>query len=108
MIVQYPTEFSQWLYALDYALYPVREVAIIGDSYDKRTQLLKQAVWSKYRPDVIMASSEFPPPAGSPFLLENRPQFNGLPTAFVCEGFVCQHPVNDVELLTNQLDTLPE
>jgi uncharacterized protein YyaL (SSP411 family) len=107
VIVKYPTAFSQWLYALDFALHPIREVAIIGDPNDLRTQSLVQTLWSQYRPDVIAAISESPPSPGAPALLENRPQTNMAPTAYVCEGFVCQRPVNEVDQFREQLEDFP-
>ena len=107
MIIQYPTSFSQWLYALDFALHPIREVAILGDTEDQRTQSLVQTLWSRYRPDIIAAISPSPPPPGIPALLDNRPLLNGAPTAYVCEGFVCQQPVNGVDQFKEQLDNFP-
>jgi uncharacterized protein YyaL (SSP411 family) len=106
-VYQHPTAFSQWLYALDFALHPIREVAILGDPEDQRTQSLIQTLWSRYRPDVIAAISQSPPPIGVPVLLDNRPLLNDAPTAYVCEGFVCQQPVNDADQFREQLDNLP-
>ena len=42
-------------------------------------------------------------PAASVPLLEGRPLIAGLPTAYVCEGFVCRAPVTDPEELAAQL-----
>jgi uncharacterized protein YyaL (SSP411 family) len=103
-IYQHPTGFSQWLYALDFALHPTREIAILGNIDDSRTQSLVKTLWSQYRPDVIAAISQAPPPIGGPALLDNRPLVNGAPTAYVCEGFVCKQPVNDVDQFKRQLD----
>jgi hypothetical protein len=36
-------------------------------------------------------------------LLEGREQVNGRPTAYVCQNYVCQLPVNEPEELANQL-----
>jgi uncharacterized protein YyaL (SSP411 family) len=102
---RYPTAFSQWLCALDFALFPVREVAILGDYHDDHTQALVTVLWSKYRPDIVAAISTSPPPEESPKLLTNRPLMNEMPTAYVCQGFVCQQPVNDVEEFIAQLDS---
>ena len=105
-VYQHPTAFSQWLYALDFALHPTREVAILGDINDDRTQSLVETLWSRYRPDVIAAISRSPPPIGVPALLENRPLLNGAPTAYVCEGFVCKQPVNEVDQFKRLLDEM--
>ena len=103
-VYQHPTSFSQWLYAMDFALHPIREIAILGEVDDDRTQSFVEVLWSRYRPDVIVAISQVPPPIGGPMLLDNRPLLNGAPTAYVCQGFVCKQPVNDVDQFKRQLD----
>jgi uncharacterized protein YyaL (SSP411 family) len=101
---KYPTAFSQWLCAMDFALNPIREIAIVGDAQDDRTQSLIESLWSQYRPDVIAAISAAPSTNGKPALLANRPLINDAPTAYVCQGFVCKQPVNDVEQFELQLE----
>ncbi len=101
--VEYPTAFCNWLCAIDFALYPIREVAIIGDLQDSRTTELIDYLWSGYRPDVIAAISPTPSPVGGPALLKDRPLLNDSPTAYVCQGLFCQQPVNDVSDFESQL-----
>ena len=56
-----------------------------------------------YRPNSVLAGSEYPPPATAPPLLLDRPPKDGKPTAYVCENFVCMQPVNSPEALLEQL-----
>lgn len=102
--VRYPTGFGKWLCAIDLALSPIQEIAIIGDLDDPQTQSLINAVWSSFRPYTIVAASEFPPPENAPALVHDRPLLNQQPTAYVCENFVCQRPVTSVEDLLSQLN----
>jgi uncharacterized protein YyaL (SSP411 family) len=102
-IVKYPTAFSQWLCAFDFAMHPIREIAIIGDAEDRRTQSLVEILWSQYRPDIIAASSNLPLGASGPELLNHRSMLNGAPTAYICEGFVCKQPINDAAQFEIQL-----
>ena len=37
-------------------------------------------------------------------LLEDKDMRNGVPTAFVCQNYVCQQPVIDAESLAQQLE----
>ncbi len=104
---RYPTAFAQWLSALDFALNPVHEIAILGDADSPETQALVDVVWQHYRPHSIVAISPAPAQPGSPPLLNERGLLNNHPTAFVCEGFVCQQPVNTPEDLANQLGDIP-
>jgi uncharacterized protein YyaL (SSP411 family) len=91
--IRYPTAFAKWLCAADFALGPTRQVAIIGDSADTKTQSLLSTLWNVFNPRQISAISKFPPIPGAPLLLNDRPIINGQPTAYVCLGFVCQQPV---------------
>jgi uncharacterized protein YyaL (SSP411 family) len=103
LAARYPSAFAQWLCALDFALGPTHEVAIIGDFSDSATLNLLDPLWSKFHPRLVMAISPSPPFAGSPALVSDRSLLNGKPTAYVCQGFVCQLPVNDPHVMISQL-----
>jgi uncharacterized protein YyaL (SSP411 family) len=99
----YPTAFGKWLCAIDFAIFPIREVAIIGDLQDSRTTKLIESLWSSYRPDVLAAFSSTASPTEGPALLKDRPLLNDAPTAYICQGLVCKQPVNSVVEFENQL-----
>jgi uncharacterized protein YyaL (SSP411 family) len=103
MMLHYPSAFAQWWCAADFALGPVNEVAILGDLKDPATKSLLQPLWQAYHPRLVLAASPHPPAAGSPALLSERTLLNGKPTAYVCQGFVCQKPVNSLEEMLAQL-----
>jgi uncharacterized protein YyaL (SSP411 family) len=103
MMVRYPSSFAQWLCAADFALGPVQEVAILGDLADPATQSLLQPLWHGFYPHMVLAASPYPPPSGSPALLNDRPLLNGKPTSYVCQDSVCQTPVNDPEAMLAEL-----
>ena len=103
MMLRYPSAFAQWWCAADFALGPGYELAVLGDPDDVATQALLQPLWRDYHPRLVLAASAYPPQAGSPALLNDRPLLNGKPTAYVCQGFVCQLPVNKPEEMLAQL-----
>ena len=108
LTVRYPTAFSRWLSAANLSLEQVKQVAIIGDSSDKRTMALLNEVRATFQPNLVIACASYPPSKGSPSLLADRTMLEGKPTAYVCEGFVCRKPVTEPEelriLLNNNLD----
>ncbi len=103
---RYPLGFSHWLSALDFYFGPSQEVAIIGDPGDAASLALSQAVCHRFRPNTVVAAtalsnvnsfSELP-------LFKDRPQVEGLPTAYVCRNFNCFPPVTNPEALEKLLD----
>jgi hypothetical protein len=96
-LLSYPSAYPQWLSAADFALGPVSEVAILGDLADPATQCLLQPLWRGFHPRLVLAVSPYPPPTASPAMLSDRPLLNDEPTAYVCQDFICQQPVNDPE-----------
>jgi uncharacterized protein YyaL (SSP411 family) len=101
--LRYPTGFGMWLCAIDFAVGPVHEVAILTPPEHQQLPELIRALWNDYRPRSLAAIANFPPPANAPPLLNQRPLLNEKPTAYVCQNFVCQRPVNDPQSLLEQL-----
>ncbi len=101
-----PTGFGHALCALDFAVGPVKEVAIVGDPGDDDTIVLVGVVRERFRPNVVLAVSA-PGDADAAEaipLLRDRPQMDGKATAYVCERFACKLPVTDPADLRSQLD----
>lgn len=105
-MLRYPTAFAQWLCAADFAVGPTYEVAIMGDAQHAETKELLNTLWKTFRPRQVTAISNYPPDKDAPALLKDRPLLNGLPTAYVCQGFVCLQPVNSSTEMESQLDRL--
>jgi uncharacterized protein YyaL (SSP411 family) len=102
-MLRYPTAFAQWLCAADFAVGPTREVAIIGDAQHTETKSLLSTLWKTFRPRQVTAISNYPPEPDAPALLKDRPLLKDLPTAYVCQGFVCLQPVNSPAEMESQL-----
>ena len=101
--VKHPTAFGEWLQAVDFALGPVRQVAIVEPTSSHGKNPLLRQLWSQYRPRLVAASASLPLPEHSPVLLLDRPLIEDQPTAYVCQGFTCKLPVTDPTALEDQL-----
>ncbi len=92
-----PDAFAHLLRALDFHLFPTKEVALIGDDLSELATLVR----SGYRPHQVLAGG--PEGGAAPPLLSNRPALDGTPTAYVCERFACQAPVTAAQQLADLL-----
>ena len=99
---RYPTGFAQWLGAMDLALAPALEIAIVGDPASPGARALLAEVRSGYRPNLVVALAADGAPSAVP-LLHDRPAIDGRPSAYVCRGFACRLPVTDPAALRDEL-----
>jgi uncharacterized protein len=101
LMVRHPTSFAMWLQALDFASGPVQQVAVIGAPRSPETQALLDVLWKEYRSRLVAAAG--PGGTDTPELLQERGMLQGKPTAYVCQNFTCNMPVNTPEGLRQQL-----
>jgi uncharacterized protein YyaL (SSP411 family) len=102
---QAPTGFGQALSAIDRAVSPSREIAIIGDPNDEKTRELAREVWRRALPNAVLAvaAEEDTAAAKEIALLVSRSTRNGAAAAYVCENFTCDLPVTTPEELAGLL-----
>jgi uncharacterized protein YyaL (SSP411 family) len=96
--IEHPDAFAHLLQAVDFALAPVREVALIapaaeGEEVTVAVADLAAVVRAEHRPHLVLAAG--PEGAEQPPLLAGRTPLDGRPAAYVCENFACQLPVSD-------------
>jgi len=101
-VARYPTGFAQWLSAMDFALAPVVEVAIVGVPSEDGARALVDVTAAGFRPNQVIAVSSEPTDSAVP-LLRDRVAAGGVATAYVCRGFVCRLPVMDPGALLEEL-----
>ena len=93
-----PSSFAAWLNALDFALGPQLQLALMGDPADEKFQMLMQVSDQPFLPRMVRAGG-LKHDEGAPALLSNREPLDGSPTAFLCQGFACKLPTTDPEQL---------
>ena len=101
-----PAGTGRWLAALDFYLLAPVEVAVVGPRDAPETAALLREVHGRYLPNRALAGAEGESAAagsGLP-LLEGRGMLGGVPTAYVCEHYVCRLPVTDAGDLGVLLD----
>jgi len=107
MVVMYhhPLGFGNWLCALDFHLSVPKEIAIIGQRDNPMTMKLLRVLFNTWIPNKVVATHEPDDKVQSAdlVLLNNRGMINNQPTVYLCEQYSCQTPVNDPNVLHEQL-----
>ena len=104
-LARHPTAFAKWLAAVELALGPIAEIAIVGDPRSSDTRDLLAELLTRDAPNHVLALSPEPENSAVP-LLEGRTRLRGRATAYVCSGFACRVPVTDPDALAGQLREL--
>ncbi|MRR16134.1 MAG: thioredoxin domain-containing protein [Deltaproteobacteria bacterium] len=105
-----PTNFTQFLCGLDFAIGPASEVIIAGDERSPDTQTMLRALRRSFVPNKIVI---FRPEGQTQPQIETIAPYvqahtalDGRTTAYVCTNFACQAPTHDpgkmMELLTGK------
>ncbi|MBN1993834.1 MAG: thioredoxin domain-containing protein [Anaerolineae bacterium] len=100
---QYPGAFGHWLGALEFALAPPQEIAIIGQPGREDTDNMLRTLLKLYRPNQVVAVADELNESDQPELVRGRLAKDGRATAYVCHNFTCQQPVTEVAALESLL-----
>jgi uncharacterized protein YyaL (SSP411 family) len=105
VMVQHPQAFGHALGALDFSLSRVKEFAIMGDPRGADTRSLLEVINERYLPNSVLACAapDNAEAISAVPLLADRPLKDGKATAYVCQNFTCQAPVNTPEELEQLL-----
>ena len=101
-----PLGFANWLCAVDFAVGPVAELALVGPSSDLAPFL--QVIHTRYLPNKVLAARTETTPEDVETLiplLRDRPLHAEHATAYLCRQFVCLAPAHTPDVLAQQLDT---
>jgi uncharacterized protein YyaL (SSP411 family) len=104
---QSPAYSSAMLTALNFWLGPAQEIVIAGSANANDTKRMLRLVRSKFLPNAVVLLHE-PGQRGSaieqiiPFL-KGQTAIDGKATAYVCENFVCNQPVNKINDLEKMI-----
>jgi len=102
---RHPTAFGYALGAFDFYLSTPKEIVILAPRGGDDAGPFRREVWGRYLPNkvVVEASEGDESLSGLVPLLRERGALGGKTTAYVCEHYACQQPVNDPAQLAEQL-----
>ena len=92
--------FGRALSALEFHLGKTKEIVVIGEKGNE----MEQDILRRYLPDAVtVLSSDTNADANTVPLVKDRGMLDGKTAVYVCEDFVCQRPVTEVEELDDLL-----
>ena len=105
-INQYPSGYTQFMCALDFALGPTKEIVIAGEPDRKDTQQILQEIGKRFLPrKVLLLNSLKDKSLGeiAGFVKEQKPIENKA-TVYICENYACKAPANEINKIIQLLD----
>jgi uncharacterized protein YyaL (SSP411 family) len=99
---QHPTAFAGWLTAINFALGPQLQLALMGSPKDENYPSLIDGVNHRFLPNLVLASSDHP--TDLPELLSGREVTPGRTNAYLCQAFACRMPTSSAEELDRFID----
>jgi len=105
-VQRYPAGHTFYLMAILFASHPEFEIILVGNpelDLGYRMMRVAQQAFLPNSVTIMKRSQEDADIVGVLPLLKDYAEVDGLPTAYVCEGFSCQAPINDVEEFRERL-----
>src|SRR3990167_2611315 len=102
----YPSGYTHFLCALDFALGPTKEIVIAGEpGSDDTSQILKE-IRRRFLPGkvVILHPEKDKSIEGIIGFVKEQKAIDGKTTAYICENYACKAPTNDREQIKKLLD----
>ncbi len=99
---QHPTAFAGWLTAINFALGPQLQLALMGSPKDENYPSIIEAVNRRFLPNLVLAGSDHP--TDLPELLAGREVTPGRTKAYLCQSFTCRMPTSSAEELDRFID----
>jgi uncharacterized protein YyaL (SSP411 family) len=105
-ITRAPGMHTQFLMALDFALGPTKEVVVVGDPSDPKTQDALRRIHRPFVPGKVVILR---PSTGHEALtkvvpyVESQSVVGEGPTLYLCQDFACQAPTGDVQSVVDAL-----
>jgi uncharacterized protein YyaL (SSP411 family) len=106
--VKYPSAYTQFLCALDFALGPSYEVVIAGNKDAADTNIMLKSLRSNFIPEKIVILNDSRQSDGIRDIarfIRYQTSIEGRATAYVCSNYKCENPTTEPEKMLELLNT---
>ena len=103
---QYPSGYTQFLCALDFALGPTKEVVIAGEFSQKETKQVLKEIWRRFLPKKVLLLHSPKDKAIEEIagFVKEQKAIDGKATAYICVNYACKAPTNDMNKVVQLLE----
>ena len=91
-----PIAHTQLMSALDFSVGPSSEIVVVGDVNDKNTKEMLFEIQKRFIPNKVILLKSNPDIEVISSYVKDKVSLDGKPTAYVCSGFSCKKPINDI------------
>lgn len=106
-IRQYPSGYTQFLCALDFALGPTKEIVIAGEPDQKDTERILVEIGKRFLPRKVLllrSQKDRTLEEIAPFVKEHK-SIDNKATVYMCENYACKSPTHDVDKIVHLLES---
>jgi len=103
VLEEHPSGYTAFLQALQYALHPSQELILAGSLESPELPEMRQVFYSEFRPYSAVLYQEGSLPDIIPWT-KDYPLDQSHVTAYLCQDFTCQRPVQEIEEFKSLLE----
>ncbi len=100
-ILNYPSQYTKILCAIDFILGPSYEIIISGKAEEEKAKEMIKEISSVFLPNKIIALNPFENEENEIFkeipILKDKKKIKGETTIYVCKNFTCKLPTTDIK-----------
>ncbi len=105
-INKYPSGYTHFMCAVDFALGPTKEIVIAGEPEQWDTKQILREIGKRFLPRKVLllhSPKDKSLEEIAAFVKEQKP-IEGKATAYICENYACKSPTNDIKKMIQLLE----
>lgn len=104
-INQYPSGYTQFLSAVDFALGPTKEIVVAGEPDTNDTKQILVEIWKRFLPRKVLLLHSMKDESIEEIakFVKEQNTINGKATVYICENYACKTPATDINTIIQLL-----
>ena len=100
-VEKHPSAYSYYLMAAIFALYPTKEIVLVGESKDENIQRMLSLIHRSFLPEAVIIYKDVDSKEQAlwdlvPYIKGQDP-IEGKATVYICENYSCQAPISNIK-----------